>query len=33
MVWTKSTAKMSGNCKNCGVQVNKGDNVVVELKG
>jgi NMD protein affecting ribosome stability and mRNA decay len=33
MVWTKSTAKLSGKCKNCGKQVNKGDIVVVEIKG
>lgn len=33
MVWTKSTAKLSGNCKNCDKQINKGDPVVVEIKG
>ncbi len=33
MVWTKGKAHISGKCKNCGKQVNRGDTAVVEIHG
>jgi|GEM_PF-4357031 len=33
MVWSKSKARLSGKCKNCEKQVNRGDVVFIEVKG